>query len=100
MKVTDVGLKFSYEETFGSYRPDAYERLLLDALKGYSNLFISNDEIEHAWRFIDPIVEAWYEKNTQPIETYPAGSHGPGASCKLLGKLKHRWVPSIGRGCN
>jgi glucose-6-phosphate 1-dehydrogenase len=99
LKVKDVGLKFSYEDTFGSFRPDAYERLLLDALSGNSNLFIDNDEIEHAWKFIDPIVEAWYEHNTQPMEKYPAGSHGPGAACKLLGKLDHQWSPSKGRGC-
>jgi glucose-6-phosphate 1-dehydrogenase len=99
IKVTDVDLKFSYESQFGSYRPDAYERLLLDSLKGDSSLFLSNSEIEEAWKFIDPIIEAWQETESQPVHSYPAGSTGPAEACELLRKHGHRWFPSIGDHC-
>lgn len=99
MKVSDVGLNFSYQEEFGSYRPDAYERLLLDALKADSSLFLSNSEIEESWKFIDPIISAWQADNAQPICSYPAGSSGPAEACQLLEKHGHHWHPSIIGGC-
>lgn len=99
MKVTDVGLKFSYEEEFGSYRPDAYERLLLDALKADSSLFLSNSEIEEAWKFIDPIIEAWKKNDAQPMCRYKAGSTGPAEACELLGRHGHQWFPVTGGNC-
>jgi len=98
MQVTDVGLKFSYEAEFGEYRPDAYERLLLDSLQGSSALFLSNSEIEESWKFIDPIIEGWQQFN-QPMFTYQAGTHGPIEACQLLEKHGHRWRPSEGRCC-
>ncbi|MBU1105457.1 MAG: glucose-6-phosphate dehydrogenase [Candidatus Riflebacteria bacterium] len=94
LQVSDVGLKFSYESEFGDYRPDAYERLLLDALNGDSALFLSNSEIEESWKFIDPIIEAWQSDN-QPMHTYKAGSNGPEEANKLLARHGHRWRPSI-----
>lgn len=97
--VTDVGLKFSYETEFGSYRPDAYERLLLDSLKGDSSLFLSNSEIEEAWKFIDPITNAWSSSISQPVCIYKAGSSGPSEACELLAKHGHSWVPSVGKAC-
>lgn len=92
MKVTDVGLKFSYESEFGSYRPDAYERLLLDALRGDSSLFLTNTEIEEAWRFIDPITAAWKNSAAPPLCFYPAASTGPGEADALLQQYGHRWL--------
>ncbi|KAF1079799.1 MAG: Glucose-6-phosphate 1-dehydrogenase [Candidatus Rifleibacterium amylolyticum] len=90
LQVSDVGLKFSYDSEFGDYRPDAYERLLLDALNGDSALFLSNSEIEESWKFIDPIIEAW-QSSQQPIHTYKAGSIGPEESASLLARSGHRW---------
>lgn len=98
MQVTDVGLRFSYENEFGGYRPDAYERLLLDALTGDSALFLSNSEIEESWKFIDPIITGW-QNDKQPLFSYPAGSFGPAQACELLSKNGHRWRPSIGENC-
>lgn len=98
MQVADVGLRFSYEAEFGDYRPDAYERLLLDALHGDSSLFLSNIEIEESWKFIDPIINAWKSYN-QPVHTYAAGSFGPVQACELLQKHGHRWRPSSGEIC-
>ncbi|MFZ5951914.1 MAG: glucose-6-phosphate dehydrogenase [Candidatus Rifleibacteriota bacterium] len=94
MKVTDVGLKFSYEAEFGSYRPDAYERLLLDALKADSSLFLSSNEIAEAWKFIDPIIDAWHSTGAQPMFVYKANSAGPQEADDLLAKHGHRWYPS------
>jgi glucose-6-phosphate 1-dehydrogenase len=94
MKMANVNLRFSYETEFGSYRPDAYERLLLDALKGNSALFLSNSEIEEAWKFIDPIIEVWKKEDSQPVHTYEAGSNGPQAAFDLLERHGHRWLPS------
>lgn len=98
LQVTDVGLRFSYEAEFGDYRPDAYERLLLDSLQGDSALFLSNSEIEESWKFIDPIINGW-QKYDQKIHPYPSGSHGPRAACELLEKHGHRWRPSVGKCC-
>lgn len=95
LAVTDVGLKFSYDSTFGDYRPDAYERLLLDALHGDSSLFLSNSEIEESWKFIDPIINSWNHFR-QPLFEYQAGSSGPSEACGLLQKLGHQWRPSRG----
>jgi glucose-6-phosphate 1-dehydrogenase len=100
MKMTNVSLNFSYQSEFGSYRPDAYERLLLDALKGDSALFLSNKEIEEAWKFIDPIIESWHRKDSQPIFSYTAGSEGPSQACELLESHGHRWYPLSLSGCN
>lgn len=90
LQVSDVGLRFSYDSEFGDYRPDAYERLLLDALSGDSSLFLSNNEIEESWKFIDPISEAWKSGN-QPVYKYHAGSRGPEESSQLLARYGHRW---------
>lgn len=98
MQVTDVGLKFSYEDAFGNYRPDAYERLLLDALQGDSALFLSNSEIEESWKFIDPIIAGW-NLFDQPMAFYESGSHGPKEAYDLLEKHGHRWRPSEGKCC-
>lgn len=98
MAVTDVGLKFSYESAFGDYRPDAYERLLLDALHGDSSLFLSNSEIEESWKFIDPIIKVWQSGN-QPLYEYQAGTAGPEEACRLLAQHGHRWRPSSGEIC-
>lgn len=90
MQVTDVGMRFSYAEEFGDYRPDAYERLLLDALKSDNSLFISNAEIEESWKFIDPIIQGWNKYN-QPLYEYEAGSAGPDQACELLRQHQHEW---------
>ncbi len=97
---TDADMKtveadFHYRDAFGSSAiPDAYERLLLDALEGDASLFARSDGIEAAWRFIDPIIRHW-EENDMPLATYEPGSWGPGKADTLLGRQKHVWS----RGC-
>ena len=99
MQLSDVNFKFSYETEFGSYRPDAYERLLLDALRADSSLFLSNAEIEESWKFIDPISQGWQSPSAQPMFFYPAGSNGPKEACKLLKLHGHSWQSIKPGGC-
>ncbi len=72
---------FSLRHIFGKASPEAYERLLLDAMSGDATLFARRDEVEEAWAFVDPIEEAWHAKTDAPeLYPYPAGSWGPDAS--------------------
>lgn len=87
----DVDLHFSYENEFGSYRPDAYERLLLDALRANSSLFLRNSEIEESWKFVDPIIESWQSPDSQSVYKYKAGTMGPKEADELLARHGHKW---------
>lgn len=75
--------------------PDAYERLLLDALSGDASLFTRSDGIEAAWRFIDPIIAGWAGEAAPPLEVYEPGAWGPGGADELLAVDGRHWV----RGC-
>lgn len=88
-----VGMDFSYQASFGSNRPDAYERLLLDAIQGDPSLFITQDEIEASWRFIDPILQTWRENNTTPLPQYPSGSDGPAEASAFMQADGRSWRP-------
>ncbi len=73
-----VNMEFHFASSFGNGAlPEAYERLLLDALLGDAALFIRSDEIERAWQLIDPIAQGWQEPNAPPLLTYEPGSWGP-----------------------
>lgn len=86
-----VNMEFHYADSFGECRiPDAYERLIMDALQGDAALFIRSDEIEAAWRIIDPIIEAW-DAGTVPLEIYERGTWGPSGADDLLYNLGHIW---------
>jgi glucose-6-phosphate 1-dehydrogenase len=76
MRVRPVNMEFLYGTAFLSQSPEAYERLILDTMRGDATLFARNDEVEAAWRIIDPILEAW-SKDGGPVPQYPAGSSGP-----------------------
>ena len=67
-----------------SQSPEAYERLILDAMRGDATLFTRNDEIETLWGIIDPILTAWHEDASSEIPKYPSGSQGPVAADALL----------------
>ena len=70
--------------------PDAYERLLLEALKGNQSLFVRRDEVELAWQWCDQIREAWHDSEL-PLEGYPVGSNGPQQACYMIETHGHRW---------
>src|SRR5205814_5228014 len=87
LRIEAVKMDFHYGTSFGRPSPEAYERLLLDAMSGDATLFARRDEVEEAWAFIDPIEEAWHEKTTVPeLYFYPAGSRGPEAADDLLAR--------------
>jgi glucose-6-phosphate 1-dehydrogenase len=76
MSIRPVNMQFLYGTTFLSQSPEAYERLIMDAMRGDATLFTRNDEVEAQWRIIDPIVRTW-EATPGPLPQYPAGSQGP-----------------------
>jgi glucose-6-phosphate 1-dehydrogenase len=89
MRIRPVNMEFLYGTSFLSQSPEAYERLILDAMRGDATLFTRNDEVEAQWRIIDPILESW-EKDEGPLPTYPAGSQGPDEASTILAP-GHRW---------
>ncbi|HEV7943684.1 MAG TPA: glucose-6-phosphate dehydrogenase [Solirubrobacteraceae bacterium] len=76
MVIRPVNMEFLYGTSFLSQSPEAYERLILDAMRGDATLFTRNDEVEAQWRICDPIVKAW-EQTPGPLPQYEAGSQGP-----------------------
>ena len=91
MEIRPVRMHFSYDSEFGAYTPEAYERLLLEAIAGDATLFIRRDEVETAWRIVDPIREAWTGRPLSGKEFYPAGTWGPVAADELLAQRGHAW---------
>jgi glucose-6-phosphate 1-dehydrogenase len=77
-------MEFRYGTSFLSESPEAYERLILDAMRGDATLFTRNDEIEALWGIIDPILTAWEQDTETPIAQYPAGSAGPQEASELM----------------
>jgi glucose-6-phosphate 1-dehydrogenase len=88
--VRSASMEFSYEETFKEESPEAYERLLLDALIGDPTLFIRSDEVEHSWRIVDPIVAHWQDSDDR-IPFYEAASWGPTEGEQLLARDGRSW---------
>jgi glucose-6-phosphate 1-dehydrogenase len=89
MRVRPVNMDFLYGAAFPSQSPEAYERLLLDAMVGDPTLFTRNDEIEEQWRICDPILRAWAAM-PGPLPTYPAESQGPPEAASIL-LPGHEW---------
>jgi glucose-6-phosphate 1-dehydrogenase len=86
-----VKMSFRYATTFGSNTPEAYERLVLDAMIGDGTLFIRGDEAETSWKLCTPILEAWAAAGRTGMDSYPAGSWGPPAAEELLAANGHSW---------
>jgi glucose-6-phosphate 1-dehydrogenase len=87
-----VNMDFSYKTAFGERLiPEAYERLILDALHGDAALFTRSDEIEALWEVIDPILEGWKSPSAPSLATYPVGSWGPKDADDLIGRESHIW---------
>ena len=80
MRIRPVQMEFLYGTAFMSQSPEAYERLIIDAMRGDATLFTRNDEVEAQWKIIDPILEAWHEDDSEPLPQYEAGLAGAGGS--------------------
>lgn len=92
MRVEQVKMDFHYSNSFGKASPEAYERLLLDAMAGDATLFARRDEVENAWKWIDQIENAWHSSPTPPpMHEYPAGTWGPVAADELLERSGRFW---------
>jgi glucose-6-phosphate 1-dehydrogenase len=90
MRIRPVNMEFRYGTSFMSESPEAYERLILDAMRGDATLFTRNDEIEALWGIIDPILTAWHEDTSSPVPQYASGSAGPEEANLLLAEGQ-RW---------
>ncbi len=84
MRIRPVNMEFRYGTSFLSESPEAYERLILDAMRGDATLFTRNDEIEALWGIIDPILEAWDADKSSTIPQYESGTAGPREANALL----------------
>ncbi len=86
-----VDMEFHYRSSFEGRLPDAYERLLLDALQGDASLFARSDEIEMAWQLIDPVVQICENPDAPPLGTYESGSWGPAEADEFLARDERVW---------
>lgn len=88
-----VDMEFHYAGNFaGAEIPEAYERLLLDALSGDAALFTRADEIELAWELIDRVIAGWESDDAPPLKLYPPGGWGPAAATELLARDYREWT--------
>jgi len=83
MQVRPVNLNLDFAETFKTRQWDAYERLLMDVIRGNLTLFVRRDELDAAWRWVEPIMDGWEKAGDRP-KPYPAGTWGPSASSALI----------------
>jgi glucose-6-phosphate 1-dehydrogenase len=93
MRLMDVPLDMSFAEALGEDGeniPDAYERLIMDVMRGNQTLFMRGDEVEAAWKWTDPVIDAWQEKGTRP-PGYDSGGSGPEDALMLVHRDGRRW---------
>jgi glucose-6-phosphate 1-dehydrogenase len=90
MRLQQVPLDMSFAKAFGVRNPDAYERLLMDVIRGQQTLFMRRDEVEAAWQWIDPVLDAWKASPELP-KLYTAGTWGPAASIALIERDGRTW---------
>jgi glucose-6-phosphate 1-dehydrogenase len=90
IRLRPVSLDLSYAQTFQRRSPDAYERLLMDVVRGNPTLFMRRDEVEAAWAWVEPIVTAWADGAHDPLP-YPAGTSGPHAATTLIERDGRAW---------
>jgi len=90
LRLREVPLNLSFADTFATRTPEAYERLLLDVVRGNQTLFMRRDELEAAWAWIDPIRQAWDEAAEGP-QTYTAGTWGPTGAIALIERDGRTW---------
>jgi glucose-6-phosphate 1-dehydrogenase len=93
MRLRQISLDMSFAQSFDGRAPDAYERLIMDVIRGNQTLFMRRDEVEAAWKWIDPIQNAW-EGAKQEAQGYTAGTWGPSASIALIERDGRTWHES------
>ena len=93
MRLRQIPLDMSFAQSFQGRAPDAYERLIMDVVRGNQTLFMRRDEVEAAWNWIDPILKAW-DQNGQEPQGYTAGTWGPSSSIALIERDGRTWHES------
>ena len=91
MRLRPVSLDLDFNAAFAERRADAYERLLLEVIRGRLTLFMRRDELEAAWAWVDPILAGWRELREKP-KSYTAGTWGPAASSALMARENASWA--------
>jgi glucose-6-phosphate 1-dehydrogenase len=96
MLTRSVDMEFHYKAAFGGGAiPEAYERLLQDALEGEAALFIRSDQIDESWRIVEPLLPD-YQDEAMPLHIYEPGTWGPEAADDLIGKDGRSWLLTCG----
>jgi len=90
MRLKQAELELDFNEQFKTPRMEAYERLLLDVLRGQLTLFMRGDELEAAWEWVEPILDHWEEDDSMPVP-YTSGTWGPAAASALIGRDGLQW---------
>ena len=99
LHIRPLPLEVSFTQAFGAEPPEAYERLILDAILGDNTLFAREDTVEQSWAIMTPILEAWAQ-GASPLVTYPAGSMGPTEAEQLMRCEGDEWHGlCTGAGC-
>ncbi len=91
MEIRPVTMDFSYSKAFGVEPTPAYERLLLDAIKGDASLFIRSDAVRTTWQVVQPVLDAWKAAGKTPLPQYPAGTWGPAEADALMTRDGRKW---------
>ena len=94
MRLKQVPLDMTFAESFMVRNPDAYERLLMDVVRGNQTLFMRRDEVTAAWKFIDPILDHWKETNVPP-KPYTSGTWGPSQAVALIERDGRTWYEGL-----
>jgi glucose-6-phosphate 1-dehydrogenase len=92
MVLNPVDMQFNYSDAYSQQPPDAYETLLLDVMLGDATLFMRRDQIEAAWKVVDPITDIWDATSPPDFPNYPAGSWGPEEAQSLIAQDGHTWL--------
>lgn len=95
-RTRSVEMDFHYRDSFEDELPEAYEKLLLDALEGDASLFTRSDAIEASWKLIDPILQSWQNPESPDLDRYEPGSWGPAAADELLAHDSKAWLLNCG----
>ncbi len=92
MSLKPVDMIFNYEDSFEEHLPEAYETLLLNVMEGDATLFMRDDQVEAAWRLIEPVLEVWQAREPSDFPNYKPGSWGPEEAEALIARDEHHWI--------
>jgi glucose-6-phosphate 1-dehydrogenase len=91
LRIKPVEMEFDYGKAFGGEPPEAYERLLLDAMKGDTTLYARGDWVTMAWELLQPVLDAWAAGDPRKFPNYEAGTWGPAEADTLIERSGRRW---------